>query len=191
VVDSPPNPETPNLSSETFVSSIPKAGAHKEYWIYPSDQRWYNAAKKKEEKFQADFSITPDEKLTEDAVPAAVYIHNHLNEQAWKEILEYENFFKDSEPKLKSFRGRAKDFTPKARLFHLLGLAPLPFDRHDWIIESEGVERKYVIDYYSDLKEEQALGVPVIYMDVRPCALSPWGLINRVRIFIKTKRGEA
>ena len=32
---------------------------------------------------------------TEDAVPTAVYIHNALNEQAWKEIMEYEEFHKE------------------------------------------------------------------------------------------------
>jgi hypothetical protein len=31
----------------------------------------------------------------EESVPTAVYIHNALNEQAWKEILAYEEFHKE------------------------------------------------------------------------------------------------
>eukprot|EP00122_Pirum_gemmata_P020646 Pgem_evm1s19291 len=53
---------------------------------------------------------------------------------------------------------------------NLLGYAPLPFDRHDWVVESNGVHRKYVIDYYAD--EDDDSGIPNIYLDVRPCILS-------------------
>lgn len=37
----------------------------------------------------------PQMECTEEAVPTAVYIHNALNEQAWKEILEYEQLHKE------------------------------------------------------------------------------------------------
>lgn len=42
-------------------------------------------------------------------------------------------------PKLKSFKGDAKNFSPRARFRKLLGY-DLPFDRHDWIIDRCGMK---------------------------------------------------
>eukprot|EP00955_Chlamydomonas_euryale_P068665 360194-Chlamydomonas_euryale.AAC.10 len=42
-------------------------------------------------------------------------------------------------PKLKRFRGRPAEYSPKARLLNTLGFA-LPFDRHDWIVDRCGKE---------------------------------------------------
>ena len=39
-----------------------------------------------------------------------------------------------SNPKLKSFGGKAKYFSPRARIRGWLGYE-MPFDRHDWIID--------------------------------------------------------
>ena len=50
-------------------------------------------------------------------------------------------------PKLKSFGGKAKYFSPRARLRGWLGYE-LPFDRHDWIVDRCGKEVRYIIDYY-------------------------------------------
>jgi hypothetical protein len=42
----------------------------------------------------------------------------------------------------------------------------LPFDRHDWIVDRDGQEVRYVIDFYSGQPEP---GRPLsIYLDVRP-----------------------
>jgi len=180
VVDTEKNESTPSLSVTGTVSQIPKAGTN-DFWVYPSPQRWYNAVKKKENDPSWGFDPSTSEAVTEDAVPTAVFIHNHLNEQAWKEILEFEDFHKDvcDAPKLKSFRGRATDLSPKAWILHMLGLTPLPFDRHDWIIDRCGKPVKYVIDYYAeDLGPEE---VPNIFIDVRP-ALTIGGAIDRLRL---------
>ena len=39
-----------------------------------------------------------------------------------------------SNPKLKSFGGKAKYFSPRARIRGWMGYE-MPFDRHDWIID--------------------------------------------------------
>ena len=79
--------------------------------------------------------------------------------------------------------GRAKDISPKARIRSLMGYAcmhydvddddtspptryTLPFDRHDWIVERDGRDVRYVVDFYP--------GQPVdgkivgIHIDARP-----------------------
>ena len=42
-------------------------------------------------------------------------------------------------PRLKRFRGRPQDYSPKARILNMLGYK-LPFDRHDWIVDRCGRE---------------------------------------------------
>ena len=51
------------------------------------------------------------------------------------------------EPKLKSFGGKATDYSPRARIRQLMGYE-LPFDRHDWIVDRCGKDVRYIIDYY-------------------------------------------
>ena len=65
-----------------------------------------------------------------------IKIHNANNEAAWHEVLKWENLHSEEcgKPQLKSFGGKAKDFSPRARLRGLMGYE-LPFDRHDWIID--------------------------------------------------------
>ncbi len=48
------------------------------------------------------------------------------------------------EPKLLSFSGRPKQYSPKARLLNFLGYK-LPFDRHDWIVDRCGTPVRYVL----------------------------------------------
>lgn len=48
-----------------------------------------------------------------------------------------------SEPRLLRFLGRPNDTTPKALAKMMLG-HPLPFDRHDWVVDRGGDEvRRY------------------------------------------------
>jgi cytochrome c heme-lyase len=82
-------------------------------------------------------------------VPTTHSIHNLVNEQCWKRILEWEQLHSEfvsfmpshshnplsmwlvssflysecSYPKLESFHGRPKDFSPRARLKHFFGWA--------------------------------------------------------------------
>ena len=74
----------------------------------------------------------------------------HLNfTAAWQEVLKWEALHAEecTNPKLKSFGGKATDYSPRARFRQLMGYQ-LPFDRHDWIVDRAGKEVRYVIDYY-------------------------------------------
>ena len=56
------------------------------------------------------------------------------------QVMLWESLHSDqcSNPKLKSFGGKAKYFSPRARIRGWLGYE-MPFDRHDWIIDRCGV----------------------------------------------------
>jgi hypothetical protein len=82
----------------------------------------------------------------------------------------------------------------------------LPFDRHDWVVDSGGVETRYVIDFYkgstqkaiqdqaSQAKAKAGAGggagqaklpLPIIamHLDVRPAVDSPATALLRLRVF--------
>ena len=80
--------------------------------------------------------------------------------------------------KLIQFQGKAKEYSPKARILSFLGYT-LPFDRHDWIIDRCGKRVTYVIDFYKG----QGSGL-AFYLDVRP-AFTLGGMYERARYFIK------
>jgi len=121
---------------------------------------------------------------------AVVAIHNNMNELTWKKVLDWEKLHCDTceNPRLIRFVGRPDELTPKAALRYYLGLAPRPFDRHDWTVDRCGTEVRYVIDYYDvpeahgkdrlpQLDEEGA--VPSIWVDVRPALDSPTAAVDR------------
>lgn len=160
-----PNPisRTPNAEE---TSSLDVGSGN---WIYPSEKMFFDAMRRK--KYQP--------RATDMA--AIVPIHNAVNEQAWKEIKEWERRFawsrtanvKCGGPRLHSFSGDSQKLTPKARLNSLLGYQT-PFDRHDWVVErcpgEPGVE--YVIDFYSGRDDGKGKGLN-FYLDVRP-KLNSW-----------------
>ncbi|KAJ3229419.1 hypothetical protein HDU81_005388 [Chytriomyces hyalinus] len=183
--DSPLNnmPITPNqtpakdqkepLSIDREVSTIPMGGKHDgKYWVYPSQQMFYNAMKRK--------NWDPAEKDMGVVVP----IHNIVNEECWRKILEWEGMHKTScdQPKLVKFIGKPREYTPKARILNLFGYK-LPFDRHDWVVDRCGKEVRYVIDFYGG-----NTGGISFFLDVRP-AISWDGLGDRWRRFWKTGTG--
>lgn len=137
-------------------------------WVYPSEQMFYNAMKRK--------GWSPKE----DDMPAVVAIHNAVNERAWREILRWEKMSGTSseynEPKLVRFRGRPKEMSPKARFLNFLGY-PAPFDRHDWVVDRCGEEVRYVIDFYNAASENAPAAV---HLDVRPALDSPKALWERL-----------
>ena len=67
----------------------------------------------------------------------------------------------------------------------------LPFDRHDWIIDRNGQQVRYVIDFYKGATKviETPAGrqeAPVsIYLDVRPALDSVEALVDRVSMSTK------
>ena len=132
-------------------------------WIYPSQEMFFNAMKRKGHEAQAQ------------DMSSVVPIHNAVNERAWSEIKKWEEG-QGSEacggPKLVSFAGDSKALTPKARWNNFIGYA-LPFDRHDWVVDRCGTHVDYVIDFYSG-KGEGLMGKGLnFYLDVRP-KLNSW-----------------
>ncbi|KAF2720736.1 cytochrome c and c1 heme-lyase [Polychaeton citri CBS 116435] len=133
-------------------------------WIYPSQEMFFNAMKRKGHDAQA-----PD-------MATIVPIHNAVNERAWHEIKKWEAGHGSEAcggPRLISFAGDSKALTPKARWNMFLGYQE-PFDRHDWVIDRCGKEVEYVIDFYSG-KGGSGLASKGLnfYLDVRP-KLNTW-----------------
>ena len=164
------------LSTHREVSSIPKSepdapivGASAgDTWIYPSEQQFYNAMKRKGwEPKEHDMKVV-------------VAIHNHVNDTAWEKILEWEKLHCDecAAPKLLKFMGKPKQLSPKATMRSAVGYAK-PFDRHDWIVDRCGKQVRYVIDFYNGAPSGKAVSM---YMDVRPALDSFEAVSDHVRM---------
>ena len=139
-----------NLSTHRVASTIPisernrsmpqhqKDAAATGTWQYPSEQMFFNAIKRK--------GWTPKE----EDMTNVIAIHNAVNERCWAEVLRWESLHaKECDcPKLLKFRGRPRDYSPKARFLNFLGFK-LPFDRHDWVVDRCGTDVRYVIDFYN------------------------------------------
>ncbi|KAG8287436.1 hypothetical protein J6590_037695 [Homalodisca vitripennis] len=113
-----PAPDQPfplNINRET--SSIPKSGTEGEFWVYPSAQMFWNAMLRKGWVWKRD-DLKPQD------MDAIIKIHNANNEAAWKEVLKWEalHAYECCNPKLKSFGGKATDYSPRARIRQLMGL---------------------------------------------------------------------
>ena len=67
-------------------------------------------------------------------------------------------------------------------------MAPLPFDRHDWVVDRCGTDHRYIIDYYAEPTAEPD-DIPNIYLDVRP-AVSFSGLVDRLRMYRLQRMAE-
>ena len=138
-------------------------------------------------------------------VCSVVAIHNTVNERAWRQVLAWEALhdrrvrrqcrqgrdlsrpFSAAAPRLVRFVGRPQDFSPKARLLNLLGYK-LPFDRHDWVVDREGRQVRYVIDFYNASPEEgSAVGM---HLDVRPALDSPSALLDRLQMQLRWMRSQ-
>ncbi|KAF2262294.1 cytochrome c1 heme lyase [Lojkania enalia] len=168
-------PSTTSSPKDRPANNEGDTGADKKTgnWIYPSEQMFFSAMKRK--------SYNPNE----DDMKTIVPIHNAVNERAWMEIKQWEKG-RGSEacggPKLTSFSGLSSSLTPRARWNTLLGYTP-PFDRHDWVVDRCGQQIEYVIDFYAG-KDEKRPGKELnFYLDVRP-KLNSWeGVKTRVARF--------
>ncbi|KAJ3352850.1 holocytochrome c synthase [Allomyces javanicus] len=158
--------QTVDLPTERVSSSIPNGDG--DAWVYPSPQQFYNALRRKGWE-------TP-----EGEIEVMVDIHNHLNEEAWGEILKWEAMHKDEckNARLLRLRGRPNDLSPKAWFAGWYHGSPRPFDRHDWFVDRCGKQVRYVIDYYSGPDEGDT---PVFFLDVRPAVDSPTAAFDRMR----------
>jgi cytochrome c heme-lyase len=196
------------LSTRRVVSSIPRAEDLREEqkaphqpdgagnWIYPSEQQFYNAMRRK--GWQG---------IDETTVPLVVRIHNAVNEKGWAQVRRWESVLHGNEnPRLVRFMGRPKDMSPKAFInTYLLWYSP-PFDRHDWYVDrGDGKPpRRYVIDFYNGSDSSREKGIissalshvqgrhqsqmpppqpPSMYIDVRPALDSPDAFSDRLKMF--------
>ncbi|XP_063360920.1 holocytochrome c-type synthase [Cydia amplana] len=180
-----PAPDQPfSLPVQRQVSSIPRAmpDGSTEFWVYPSQQMFWNAMLRKGWRWK-DEDIKP--KDMEDIIK----IHNANNEQAWLEVLKWEALHAKEcgHPRLKSFGGKATQYSPRAQIRSWLGYE-LPFDRHDWIVDRCGKDVRYVIDYYDggelDNKYQFAL------LDVRPALDSFENAWDRMKVMYMRYRYE-
>lgn len=139
-----------------------------------------------------------DDELNPTDMDHIIKIHNANNEQAWLEVLKWEalHCHECMNPKLvlkllsfyfgvftckcfrlKSFGGKATQYSPRARIRQLLGYE-LPFDRHDWIVDRCGKDVRYIIDYYDggELNNKYQFAI----LDVRP-AMDRYNISYSVR----------
>lgn len=172
-----PAPDQPfPLPTERQVSSIPKVteDGRTEFWVYPSPQMFWNAMLRKGWRWKK-------EDIEKKDMEHIIKIHNANNEQAWREVLKWEALHANecSNPKLKSFGGKATEYSPRARIRHLLGYE-YPFDRHDWIIDRCGKDVRYIIDYYDGGVVDNEYKFAIL--DVRPAMDSFENIWDRMRV---------
>jgi len=170
-----PAPDQPfPLPTDRIESSIPKAGSENERWVYPSQQMFWNAMLRKGWRWK-------EGDIQQNDMDAIIKIHNKNNEEAWREVLKWEALHATEClcPKLKSFKGKAQEFSPRARIRSWLGYE-LPFDRHDWIIDRCGKDVRYVIDYYDGGKVDETYSFALL--DVRPAMDSFENVWDRMKV---------
>jgi len=173
-----PAPDQPFLlPTKRQVSSIPKAIVKEgegQFWVYPSSQMFWNAMLRKGWRWKED-DLKPAD------MDNIIKIHNANNEQAWREVLKWEALHCSEcmAPKLKSFGGKATEYSPRARIRHLMGYE-LPFDRHDWIVDRCGKDVRYIIDYYDGgtLNDQYQFAI----LDVRPAMDSFENIWDRMKV---------
>ncbi|KAK7118586.1 hypothetical protein R3I94_022168 [Phoxinus phoxinus] len=170
-----PAPDQPfPLSIKREESKIPRSGAEQN-WVYPSEQMFWNAMLRKGWRWKDD-SLDPKD------MSNIIKIHNRNNDQAWQEILKWEALHASEcpcGPSLKRFGGKAKEFSPRARIRHWMGYE-LPFDRHDWIVDRCGKEVRYVIDYYDGDIDKDTYQFSIL--DVRPAIDSMGAVWDRMKV---------
>lgn len=172
-----PAPDQPfPLSTERVKSTIPKADSN-ETWTYPSPQMFWNAMLRKGWRWK-ESDLSPED------MDHIISIHNANNEMAWAEVLKWEALHADEQgpggPRLKKFGGKAKEFSPRAKIRNWMGYE-LPFDRHDWVVDRNGQEVRYVIDYYDgQVKKNHEFAL----LDVRPALDSFTAVYDRCKVAV-------
>lgn len=173
--DTPINTRNAFLSTERETSSIPRASTPGKNWVYPSQQQFFDAMKRK--------NFDPDAKDMQTVIP----IHNAVNERAWMEIMKWEEG-QGSEKcggcQLIKFEGDSTKLTPTARFNMLMGREK-PFDRHDWSVDRCGKQVDYVIDFYSGKPNPMVPEMPSFYLDARPKLNSMEGIRLRLTSLFK------
>lgn len=114
-----PAPDQPfPLPTARQTSTIPKVteDGSNGFWVYPSQQMFWNAMLRKGWKWKKE-AIEPKD------MDDIIKIHNANNEEAWQEVLKWEALHAKEcgNPKLKSFGGKATEYSPRARIRSWLG----------------------------------------------------------------------
>lgn len=164
-------PSSSSMSSDRETSSIPSRDGN---WQYPSPQQFYRNAVAK------GHDVDPEDMNT------VVTIHNAVNEETWRRILEIEKRFHSKKcpdgPSLVRFVGKPTEPSLKARTLHWMGGYVMPFDRHEWTIDRCGHGLyKYDVDFYDGAAVDHSK--VSIYLDVRPSLHTPSGILDRFRNF--------
>ncbi len=186
--DPAPDQKVP-LSKERLQSTIRKGGTEST-WLYPSEQMFYNALKRKNK----------GQGVTEYDMQMVIAIHNGTNERAWKKVLEWEKTLHCNEcddPTLLRFMGKPNDLSPMARIKTWFG-KEMPFDRHDWIVDRCGKEVRYVLDFYykddeaSKLeKNKDGFYVPKnVEIEVRPALDSVESFVDRFKMVFQNNKQQ-
>jgi hypothetical protein len=171
------------LESESDATASVAASSN---WVYPSPQMFYDAMARKgslpAHLKDAEHGLQDVER----ELDWIVTLHNIVNEQAWQEILQWEQLEDgNGSPALLRFLGRPNDLSPRAWLrSNLLG-CQRPFDRHDWYVRRlNGTVHRYVIDFYPG--KPKGNEPAAFHLDVRP-ALDSFGAakLRARRIFSK------
>jgi len=150
-------------------------------WIYPSEQQFFNALRKK-----------GWDHVEAHEIPTVLEIHNTVNEKTWKQVLRWEEGMDrdtagsavETDLKLVRFQGKPTELSPQAFIWtKILRWMDPPFDRHDWYVRkqprtrTDGVTnsfpiQRYVIDYYMIPPQHPEMP-PTPYVDARPALDSP------------------
>ena len=68
----------------------------------------------------------------------------------------------------------------------------LPFDRHDWVVDRDGKDVRYVIDFYKGAQATSVDQAPFsIFLDVRPALDSYQAVIDRACVYYRQFTGKA
>ncbi|KAJ6569599.1 cytochrome c/c1 heme-lyase [Mycena capillaripes] len=161
--------------AESYTANSPTT------WMYPSPQQFYNALTRK------------GYEMPQDQMETMVELHNFLNEEAWADVLRWEERYSScAPPTLVQIRGKPTELSFKARCLLTAGWvlpswfsSARPFDRHDWLIRrASGKEIRYIIDYYRAPPDEH--GNPAFRLDVRPASDSMDNIKQRVFAVVET-----
>ncbi|QDZ24646.1 cytochrome c heme lyase [Chloropicon primus] len=162
------------LSISREKSSIPKGGTQST-WQYPSPQMFFNALNRKGKADGVD----------EEDMENVVFFHNGMNERTWELVKRWESLhskeYEGNKPKLARFLGRPHDLSPMARMRSVF-YGETPFDRHDWYVDRNGEEVRYVIDFYFD--EEKAGTMEAFEVHARPALDSMTAGLDRLKMNI-------
>lgn len=171
-----PEGQKNELSTVREPSTIPMT-ASESTWTYPSPQQFYNAL------------LRRNKTAEEDMMDDVVHVHNGVNEESWKQVLEWEAMHASecATPSLQRFVGKSEEPSLKARWNEFFGIGGVLFDRHDWFVDRCGKQSvRYIIDYYdtADLPGSDPRGINV-RIDTRPALDTVGAVWDRIKMALR------